>query len=157
MLIGAFVHPEFLVITMLSILPSLYRETKTFAFHHQRALPTPFLNGHSRPPFKSWANEKPNSLWGREYCSVLELKHKTVSKKTGSSSTSCFYISSHKGIEMLFCFSGNFIHQPWLKKCVILNSDNLFVTVRCWNTLLEMFYIIWASCGESCDQFQLHL
>lgn len=58
---------------------------------------------------------------------------------------------------MLFCFSGNFIHQPWLKKCVILNSDNLFVTVRCWNTLLEMFYIIWASCGESCDQFQLRL
>lgn len=44
------------------------------------------------------------------------------------SSTSCFYILSHKGIEMLFCFSGNFLGR---KKCVMLNSDNLFVTVRC--------------------------
>ncbi len=43
------------------------------------------------------------------------------------------------------------------QKSVMLNSYNLFVTVRCWNTLLEMFHIICASCGESCDQFQLSL
>jgi len=78
MLIGLFFHPEFLVITMLSILPSLYRQTKTFAFHHQRAPPTPFLYyGHIRPPF--------NSLRGWKYRSVLELKHKIAFKKNWES------------------------------------------------------------------------
>lgn len=148
---------------MVSILPSLYRKTKTFAFHHQRAPPTPFLNGHTRPPFKSWANQKPNSLWGREYRSVLEPKH--GSKKLGVEKwwilvmtcihqPAVFIYWATRALKCFFAFQVTSLDE---KKCVMLNSDNLSVTVRCWNTLLEMFYIIWASCGESCDQFQFRL
>lgn len=63
------------------------------------------------------------------------------------------------GVKMLFflLFRWLFFSSTLDKKCVMLNSYNLFVTVRCWNPLLEMFHIICASCGESCDQFQLRL